>query len=132
MKHLDFHVAEPQAFAVFGAVHLKARIGVGPKHNRGARLFRQRHMARHKVCMEMRLKNVLDLGPSFVRQIEVRLHFTQRVDNRHLPVAFNVVGPLGQATCVNLLDFHVDLDLVSKSRARISPKRWTCVTQECA
>ena len=44
-----------------------------------------------------------------------RAAYFAAIDNGHFAVAFNVVGPLGEATGVNLLDFHgVSFDFKSR------------------
>ena len=106
VQHLNLDVSKRQALAVGGHVRVEIGRSIGPKDNGRSSLFREGEVARHKVCVEVRLQYVLDGGASFVGQIDVRLHFAQRIDNGRFSVAFNIVRALGKASGVNLFDFH--------------------------
>jgi hypothetical protein len=59
--------------------------------------------------MEVGLEDVLHLGPIRSGLINVGLHFTQGVENGHLTIALQIVGSMGDAPGVYLLDLHGSL-----------------------
>ena len=58
----------------------------------------------------MSFENVPNGCAAGLGQIQVRLNLSQWVDDGGFSIAFNVVGPLGQAACVNLLNVHEEVE----------------------
>ena len=63
-----------------------------------------------KIRMEMSLEDIANGCAAGLGQIQVRLHLSQRVDDGSFSIAFNVVGPLGQAASINLLNVHQEVE----------------------
>ena len=107
VQDFEFHPAEVKFFAVFGFMFGESRISARPVNDGCAGFFCQVEVAGNKIGMKMGLKDILDFRTTFFRALQVWSCFPQRVNHGYFSIAFDVISALGEATGIDLFDFHV-------------------------
>src|SRR6187402_3847710 len=63
-------------------------------------------MSTYEIGVEMCFKNILDFAFILIGPVDIRLHFSQWINNGDFSITFNIICTLRQTTCVNLFYFH--------------------------
>src|SRR6185436_7691276 len=100
MHYFDGKVAYFEFFTIGGDMNGKICISSSIINDSGIRGFAKVNMAADKIRIKMCLENVLDLCFPLICQLEVHIDIPQRVNDRCLAPAFNIIGCLTEAACI--------------------------------
>ncbi|MCY1384525.1 hypothetical protein D9M69_727920 [compost metagenome] len=102
VNNFNFYFADGKQLTIFCYMSFKIRFCGGPVHNFRPRLLGEIDVAAHKVSMEMRFKDIFNVGLVVFGFTDIRGHLAERVNDGSFAFAADIVSPLGQASSINL------------------------------